>query len=110
LLPGERRCSVWESVVADVNNLQAIIGRSSGKARFAILLFTIEDARRAKEFLRTWKSEVPSGLAQEQDGVSALHLLFSWSALEREALEGAVPAGTVRKGACHKSRSFGSAH
>jgi hypothetical protein len=69
--------------VADVSNLQAIVGRSSGKARFAILLFTIEAARRAREFLRTWKSEIPSGLAQEQDGVAALHFLFSWSALER---------------------------
>jgi hypothetical protein len=70
-------------VVADVNNLQAIVGRGSAKARFAILLFSIEDAGRAKEFLRTWKSDIPSGLAQEPDGVAALHFLFSWSALER---------------------------
>jgi deferrochelatase/peroxidase EfeB len=69
--------------MADVSNLQAIIGRSSAKPFFAVLLFAIDDAKRAKGFLRTWGPEIPVGLAAEQSGVAALHLLFSWSGMEK---------------------------
>jgi hypothetical protein len=69
--------------MADVSNLQAIVGRSSLKPFFAVLLFAIDDAKRAKEFLRTWEPEVPAGLAAERTGVAELHLLFSWSGMEK---------------------------
>ena len=48
-----------------------------------MLLFTINDPAKAKEFLRTWIQDVPAGLTAEVDGVAALHFMFSWSALEK---------------------------
>lgn len=69
--------------MVDVGNLQAIVARSSTKPYLAILLFGIEKPGLARNFLRTWKPNVPAGFAAETNGQAALHFLFNWAGMAK---------------------------
>ncbi len=69
--------------MADITNLQAIVARSSAKQSFALLLFSINDAKGAKRFLRSLLPKTPAGLPPETEGVPAFHFLFSWTGIEK---------------------------
>jgi deferrochelatase/peroxidase EfeB len=68
--------------MANVNNVQAIVARSSAKPLSAVLLFKLGQAAPAKKFLRDCSVNIPAGAALEAQGQPALHLMFSWKALE----------------------------
>lgn len=69
--------------MADLDNIQAFIVRSSAKPLIATLLFRLGDAEAARGFLRDWSPMVPRGTTSERTGEPALHLLFSWTGLEK---------------------------
>jgi deferrochelatase/peroxidase EfeB len=68
--------------MADPNNVQSIVARSSAKPLTTVLLFKLSSPQGVKAFLREWRSAVPSGAAKEQESQPSLHFLFSWPALE----------------------------
>lgn len=66
----------------DLNNIQAIVVRSSAKPSIAVLLFKLGEPAEAKQFLRQWISSVPAGQASDVAGAPALHMMFSWRCVE----------------------------
>jgi hypothetical protein len=74
----------------DLNNVQALIVRSSRKPLTSILLFRCGDSARAKAFLRRWTPNAPAGRAPEVDGQPAFLFLFAWPALQ-SLLQGHAP-------------------
>lgn len=73
--------------MANLDNVQAIVARSSTRHFFAIVLFRILAPAPARQFLRDWTAATLGGQAQEAAGNSALHFMFSWSGLTK-LLEG----------------------
>ncbi|MGV3635474.1 MAG: Dyp-type peroxidase [Pseudorhodoplanes sp.] len=66
----------------DLNNIQAIIARSSTKPSIAVLLFRLGEPAAAKHFLTQWISSIPAGHAPDVAGTPALHMMFSWRGIE----------------------------
>lgn len=83
--------------MADIENLQALVARSSAKASYAVLLFAIEDPQAAAGFLRNWIAETPSGFSAESDGRAALHFLFGWPGLEKLLEQSDLDLATGRR-------------
>jgi deferrochelatase/peroxidase EfeB len=67
--------------LANLDNVQAIVARSSARPFFAILLFQIVAPALARQFLREWKAAVLGGQAEEKAGDDVLHFMFSWRGL-----------------------------
>jgi hypothetical protein len=72
--------------LANLDNVQAIVARSSSRPFFAVLLFRIVAPALARQFLREWTAAVLGGQAKEIAGEDVLHFMFSWSGLERRTL------------------------
>jgi deferrochelatase/peroxidase EfeB len=73
--------------LANLDNVQAIVARSSTRPFFAILLFRIVAPALARQFLRERTAAVLGGQANEIAGDPVLHFMFSWSGLAK-LLEG----------------------
>ena len=69
--------------MVNVDNLQAILTRSSAKPLTSVLLFQIVAADAARQFLKEWIGKVPAGMAAESADTPAIHLLFTWPGLEK---------------------------
>jgi hypothetical protein len=73
--------------LANLDNVQAIVARSSTRPFFAILLFRIVAPALARQFLRERTAAVLGGQAKEIAGDDVLHFMFSWRGLAK-LLEG----------------------
>ena len=71
------------SILADLNNVQALVARSSRRPFLAVLLFRIGTAGKAREFLRLWAASTLGGEAPEVGGVGTFHFMFSWNGLAK---------------------------
>jgi deferrochelatase/peroxidase EfeB len=69
--------------MADIDNIQALVVRSSAKPLVNVLLFRLADAGAARQFVREYAARVPRGAAGDVAGRPEFHLLFSWSGLEK---------------------------
>jgi deferrochelatase/peroxidase EfeB len=68
--------------MADLENVQAIVARSSAKKFHVVLLYKFESPRGAKRFLQEWTKGTLAGLAPEIDNRPSQHFLFTWSGVE----------------------------
>jgi hypothetical protein len=86
-----------KTILANLDNVQAIVARSSTRPFFAILLFRIVAPALARQFLRERTAAVLGGQAKEIAGDDVLHFMFSWRGLAK-LLEG-NPQFDLTKGA-----------
>ncbi|UGX98115.1 hypothetical protein G6321_00024525 [Bradyrhizobium barranii subsp. barranii] len=66
--------------MVDLDNLQAIVARSSAKPLLAVLLFRFGDAGGARSFLRQWIPRAAVGAGPDAEG-PAFHFMFSWNGI-----------------------------
>lgn len=69
--------------MADLDNVQALVARSSSRPFFAVLLFRIQAPEQARQFLREWAAATLGGLAPEVAGAGVFHFMFSWNGLAK---------------------------
>jgi deferrochelatase/peroxidase EfeB len=69
--------------MANIDNIQALVVRSSVKPLVAVLLFKLGDAAAARGFVREYAQKVPKGAAADVAGQDEYHLLLTWSGLEK---------------------------
>src|ERR1700754_3325987 len=69
--------------MADIQNIQALVVRSPVKPVTSVLLFKLGDAALGRKFVRACAGRVPRGAAPDVAGQPELHLLFSWSGIEK---------------------------
>jgi deferrochelatase/peroxidase EfeB len=69
--------------MADIQNIQALVVRSPVKPVTSVLLFKLGDAALGRKFVRACTGRVPRGAAPDVAGQAELHLLFSWSGIEK---------------------------
>src|SRR5271167_2082094 len=69
--------------MADIDNIQALVVRSSAKPLVNVLLFRLAEAGPARQFVRDYTARIPRGPAADVAGRPEFHLLFSWSGLEK---------------------------
>jgi hypothetical protein len=69
--------------MADLDNVQALVARSSKRPFLAVLLFRIGALGKAREFLRLWTASTLGGEAPEVAGAGTFHFMFSWNGLAK---------------------------
>lgn len=67
--------------MVDLDNVQAIVARSSTKSLLAVLLFRLGDPAHARAFLKQWMPRAAAGMAPDIGGPT-FHFMFSWNGIE----------------------------